>query len=113
MGSRLDTLNLGRVGDGNVHLLFNPQNAADRTDLSQKLNNLPDDLGLEFVFQWGGTRTAMLVLWPVYSSLSFVIGWLVYQSHIGGLIDNTSRQTSLQTAFTVASYIVTTSSFPI
>jgi hypothetical protein len=112
LGKRLDTLQLGRDADRNVQLLFHYQNAGQEKLLSNTLNQLPDDRGLEFVYEWDSTWSSKVVLLPVSFSLSFIAAWLIYQKIIGGLNDNGSVQTAIQTAFTVGGYIVTTSIAP-
>ena len=112
MGKRLETLQLGRDGDRNVQLLFHYQNAGQATLLSDTLNQLPNDRGLEFVYEWDSASALKVVLLPVSFSLSFIASWLIYQKMIGGLNNNGSVQTAIQTAFTVGGYIVTTSIAP-
>jgi hypothetical protein len=113
LGKRLKTLQLGRDVDRNVKLLFHYQNAGQATLLSNTLNHLPDDHGLEFIYEWDSASASQVVLLPVFLSLSFIAAWLIYQKAIGGLNENVSIQTAIQTAFTVGGYIVTTSIAPV
>lgn len=112
MSKRLETLQLGREADRNVNLLFHHQNAGQATLLSNTLNSLPDNRGLEFVYEWDSASSSRVALLPIFLSLSFISAWLIYQRIIGGLNDNSSVQTAIQTAFIVAGYIVTTSITP-
>jgi hypothetical protein len=109
LGKRLETLQLGRDADRNVNLLFHHQTAGQATLLSNTLNQLPDNRGLEFIYEWDGASSSQVVLLPVFLSLSFIAAWLIYQHMIGELNDNGGVQTAIQTAFTVGGYIVTTS----
>jgi len=107
LGDRDSYLNLGRLGNRATHLLYHSRGLDGSSDLMNKvLSDVYDqNRALEFVERWDGTRLTFLVSLPVVASLAFIGVWIVVKVHL----DGEDLQVTMQTAFTVASYIVTTS----
>jgi hypothetical protein len=112
LGERRGALQLGREGERRIKLLTDPEEGRGQRIIMEQLWALPNNEGLEFVYDWDGNTAALLVLSPVGLSLLFISGWLIYQSKVGGLNTNADIQIALQTAVVVAGYIVTASTEP-
>jgi len=109
LGERRGALQLGREGERRIKLLTDPEEGRGQRIIMEQLWALPNNEGLEFVYDWDGNTAALLVLSPVGLSLLFISGWLIYQRKVGGLDTNADIQIALQTAVVVAGYIVTAS----
>lgn len=104
LGDRIEALELGRNGSGHVANLEDTERISER-ERTQSLK-MPDDpgtKGLEFVRAWDSAAVSMMSLTPFVLSLIFCGGWMGVS--IGKL--QVDAQVATQTAFTVATFIVT------
>ena len=102
LGDRVETLELGRSGRRLVNLLEDPEQVAGQFEVTRKILKNIDTEGVEFVRGWDKAAISVVVLTPFFMSLVFVGVWVGVFVHQGK-----DPQAVVQTAFTVASYIVT------
>jgi len=77
----------------------------NRVDITTRIIQVANsEQGLEFVYAWDGVRSSIIVMGPFFLSTIFPTIWIPLMLKRGG-----DLQTTMQTAFTIASYIVTAS----
>lgn len=102
------TLGLGRRGKNRAALLdhadeIDPQ----QHEVTQAITEDPMAIGVEFVRQWDGYAISMVVMMPLLISLIFAVVWIA----VSAARYEVDAQVAVQTAFTVASFIVTAGRF--
>ncbi|KAH8752362.1 hypothetical protein F5882DRAFT_484903 [Hyaloscypha sp. PMI_1271] len=102
LGSKIESLVLGRSKNSHTAFFDDPERVKGQVTVTQKLMANAEDEGLEFVRSWNTVAIAAIILLPFVLSLVFGGIWI-------GLFvkKGTDVQVAVQTAFTVASYIVT------
>ena len=107
LGSRLGTLQLGRYKGRLVNIFENAQLGAHTVAVAETIRTISRNSALEFQRTYDVGAISVIVAVPPVASLVFGIAWVrVYVGHRG-----TDIQVAVQTAFTVASYIVTAGRF--
>jgi hypothetical protein len=104
LGKRCRALNLGRSGNSLTDLLQRHDELENQYVLIQQVLEAASNQGLEFVYDWGPKRSFILVATPLAFSTAFIIAWIAIQVKRGQ-----DLQVTIQTAFAVATYIVTMS----
>jgi len=105
---RLDTLQLGRYKGRIVNLFENPEFGRQTHRIADTIRGLPDNTALELIRRYNIGAIAMVMIVPPSSSLIFFITWIsVFAGREGS-----DKQVIVGTAFTAASYIVTTGCTP-
>lgn len=104
LGERIKSYDLGRDTSSNVVNFLNP----DRLDQKQfhQTEDMMSDVtneGLEFIRAWDRKKVSGIAMVPFALSLVFAIVWIAVS--IGRY--NVDAQVAVQTAFTVAGFIVT------
>ena len=103
LGSRIDTLPLGRYKGRLVNVFENPGLGAKTFTVAETIRTLSENSALEFLRIYNVGAISVVVAVPPVVSLIFGIVWIrVYANK-----NNTDLQIVIQTAFTVSSYIVT------
>ena len=105
LGSKIETLVLGRSKNTHIAFFEDPERVRGQVTVTQKLLAHADDEGLEFVRSWNTVAISAIILLPFVLSLVFGSVWVGIFVQKG-----TDVQVAVQTAFTVASYIVTAGS---
>lgn len=108
LGERVKSYDLGRNASSNVVNFLNP----DRLDSKQSFQTVDmlSDVqteGLEFVRAWDKNNASIIALIPFVLSLVFAVIWIAVS--IGHY--HVDAQVAVQTAFTVAAFIVTAGEF--
>jgi hypothetical protein len=106
LGVKIETINLGRSTGRLINLLETQQRLNGQYDLTQKLKESPETEGIEFVRFWDSGSISIVAVSLVFSSLVFVAVWVGVFVRRGA-----DLQATMQTAFTVASFIVTSSRY--
>ena len=101
--SRQETLQLGRYKGRLVNLFENPELGAHTDIVAETVRNMSKNSALEFQRTYDVNAISMIVALPPVASLIFAIAWVRIYAHRKG----EDLQTTLQTAFTISSYIVT------
>lgn len=104
LGAKIETIDLGRSRRGFVTFFEAPEQLAGQHNLTEKLKNAAENEGLEFVRVWDSFALSVVVVTPLLGSLVFVAIWVgvfVRRGH--------DLQLTMQTAFSVASFMVTAS----
>jgi hypothetical protein len=103
IGDKMETLEMGRKRNSRVAFFEEPWAVKGKTDITEELlKNDKNGQGLELIRTWDITAVSAIVLLPFGLSLAFAAVWTgVY------VAKGTDVQVAVQTAFTVASYIVT------
>lgn len=101
---KIETIDLGRSGGRLVSFLEAPEKLKGQYDLTQKLKARAEIEGVEFVRCWDNGSISIVAVSPLFASLVFVVVWVVVFVRRGG-----DLQVTMQTAFTVASFMVTAS----
>ena len=105
MGETHDILKLGRTTNRVVEMFHHPDTAEGQDLLKDVIKmSKQKDYGLEFVYSWSPKKCTILVLIPVAASIAAIIGWVVTYRDSAN-----DHQITIQTAFSIATYIVTTS----
>ena len=104
LGERIKSYDLGRNASSNVVNFLNPDRL-DRKQYFQTVDMLSDVKieGLEFVRAWDRRNVSIIALIPFVVSVVFAIIWIAV-SIAQYAVD---AQVAVQTAFTVAAFIVT------
>lgn len=101
---RIETFDLGRNASCNVVNFLDPTRIDSKQHFqSDKMLSNTDTEGLEFVRAWDRSKVSIICMIPFVISLLFAMIW-VPASIARFAVD---AQVAVQTAFTVASYIVT------
>ena len=110
LGQRIKTYDLGRSASSNVVNFLNPDRL-DQTQSEQTKDMMSDVAGegLEFIRVWDRKKVSGIAMVPFVLSLVFAIVWIAVSI---GLYD-VDAQVAVQTAFTVAGFIVTAGEFQI
>lgn len=104
LGQRIRTYDLGRDASSNVANFLNPDLIDDRQHfLTDSMLSNTEREGLEFVRVWDRSNVSTVGFAPFVLSLLFAIVWVPVCIARYGV----DAQVAVQTAFTVASYIVT------
>ncbi len=103
LGSRLETLQLGRYKGRLVNIFENPELGAHTVTVADKIRTLSENSALEFLRMYNVGAISVVVAVPPVASLIFGIVWIRVYANKNG----TDLQLVIQTAFTVSSYIVT------
>lgn len=105
-GETIESFDLGRYSSSKVINFLNPD-GLDHTQCHQTVKMLKDinvgSGGLDFVRAWDRNNAAVIALIPFVLSLLFAVVWVVV-SVAAYAVD---VQVAVQTAFTVAAFIVT------
>ena len=101
-GKFVDTYDLGRKGSTYVAFLFDPSQATGK-DITSRMMAVRDTHGLDFVRVWDRPKLCMIALVPFVFSVVFAVVWIGVS--IGKF--KVDAQVAVQTAFTVAGFIVT------
>jgi len=104
LGDRIKTYDLGRNASSNVVNFLNPDrlNAKQYYQTFGMLSEVKTE-GLEFVREWDRNKVSMIAMLPFVLSLVFAIIWIAVSiAHYA-----VDTQVAVQTAFTVAAFIVT------
>jgi hypothetical protein len=99
LGMKIETIDLGRL----VSLLETPEKLKGQYDLTERLKATTKNEGVEFVRFWDSGSISIVAVSPLFASLVFVVVWVVVFVRRGS-----DLQVTMQTAFTVASFMVTT-----
>ena len=102
LGSRLGTLQLGRYKGRLINTFENPELGAHTTTVAETVRKISKNCALEFQRTYDVSTISVVVAIPPVASLIFAIAWVRIYAHKGE-----DLQTTVQTAFTVSSYIVT------
>ncbi|KAK3674101.1 hypothetical protein LTR78_005948 [Recurvomyces mirabilis] len=104
MGTRVNTLNLGRGDSNNIADLERPDRLpANQRTLTTTILQNPDTIGIEFVRVRDTFAVTAISLSPFVASMLFVAIWMgLFIGKFGGDV-----QLVTQTAFSGAAYIVT------
>lgn len=110
LGQHIKTYDLGRSASSNVVNFLNPDRL-DQTQSEQTKNMVSDFAGegLEFIRAWDRKKVSGIAMVPFVLSLVFAIIWIAVS--IGRY--DVDAQVAVQTAFTVAGFIVTAGEFQI
>ena len=110
LGERVKTYDLGRSASSNVVNFLNPD-GLDQKQFHQTRDMMSDVAGegLEFIRVWDRKKVSGIAMVPFVLSLVFAIVWIAVSI---GLYD-VDAQVAVQTAFTVAGFIVTAGEFQI
>ena len=104
LGMRIETIDLGRSAGRIVSFLEAPQRLNGQHDLTQKLKASPENEGVEFVQFWDTGSISIVAVSLLFASLVFTAVWISVFVRRGA-----DLQATVQTAFTVASFMVTSS----
>ena len=102
LGSRLGTLQLGRYKGRLVNIFENPELGAHTVTVAETVRKISENSALEFQRTYDVGAASVVVAIPPVASLIFAIAWVRIYAQKGE-----NLQTTVQTAFAVASYIVT------
>ena len=102
LGSRLGTLQLGRYKGRLINTFENPELGAHTITIAETVRKISKNCALEFQRTYDVGAISVVVAIPPVASLIFAIAWVRIYAHKGE-----DLQTTIQTAFTVSSYIVT------
>ncbi|KAF7512971.1 hypothetical protein GJ744_011237 [Endocarpon pusillum] len=102
LGSKIESLVLGRSKSSHVAFFEDPEKVKGQVTVTQKLLANTENEGLEFVRSWNIVAVSAIVLLPFVLSLIFSGIWIGVS-----VKKDTDVQVAVQSAFTVASYIVT------
>ena len=103
LGSRLGTLQLGRYKGRLVSIFEKPELGAHTGTVAETVRKISKNEALEFQRTYDVSAISMIVAVPPVASLIFATAWVRIYAHRKG----EDLQTTLQTAFTISSYIVT------
>jgi hypothetical protein len=101
-GKFVDTYDLGRKGSTYVAFLFDPSQVIGE-DITSQMIAVKDTHGLDFVRVWDRPRLCIIALLPFIFSVVFAAIWIGVSIGKFGV----DAQVAVQTAFTVAGFIVT------
>jgi hypothetical protein len=104
LGDRIKTYDLGRDSSSKVVNFLNPDSLDPKQhhQTTDMLSNI-DSEGLEFIRAWDRNKVSVIALMPFLVSLLFAIIWIAVSiAHY-----KVDAQVAVQTAFTVAAFIVT------
>jgi hypothetical protein len=102
LGKKIETLDLG--GGRLVSFLSEAQRLYGQQDLTQKLKADPEREGVEFVRFWDTRSISIVAVSLLFASLVFAAVWVGVFVQRGA-----DLQATMQTAFTVASFMVSSS----
>ena len=104
VGERVRTLGLGKRGTDRTALLDRfDEIDSQQHEVTEAITKEPRAVGVEFVREWDGYAISMVVMMPLLISLIFAIIWI----SVSIARYSVDAQVAVQTAFTVASFIVT------
>ena len=103
LGSRLETLQLGRYKGRLVNIFENPELGAHTDAVAESVRAMSKDSALEFQRTYDVGSISVILAVPAVASLIFGVVWVRIYAHKA----NADFQVVVQTAFTVSSYIVT------
>lgn len=103
LGSRLGTLQLGRYKGRLVNIFENPELGAHTGTVAETVRNISKNCALEFQRTYDVGAISVVVAVPPVASLIFATAWVRIYAYKKG----EDLQSTLQTAFTISSYIVT------
>ena len=103
----METLQLGRYKGRLVSLFRNPELGKDSSTIANKIQSLPQETALEFKQTYNLDVISLVLAAPPIGSAIFAVAWISIFVHKQGV----DLQNLLASAFTVASYIVTTGMF--
>jgi hypothetical protein len=104
LGGRVKSYDLGRNASSNVVNILNPDRL-DPKQYFQTVDMLSDSKteGLEFVRAWDRNNVSIIAMIPFVLSVVFAIFWIA----VSIARYSVDAQVAVQTAFTVAAFIVT------
>lgn len=102
LSTTVASYDLGRRGSTGVAFLLDPTQVTG-AEITTKMMAVRADHGLEFVRAWDRHQLSVIALCPFIISVAFAITWIgVFIGKFG-----VDAQVAVQTAFTVAGFIVT------
>lgn len=104
LGRRIETLQLERHNGRLISLFRSPELGRYSSTIVDKIRGLPQETGLEFKQTYNLRVISMVMAAPTLGSVIFAVAWISTFVHKAGV----ELQSLVATAFTVASYIVTT-----
>ena len=106
LGKTIDTYDLGRRGSTGIAFLLDPSQVIG-AEITTKMVTARADHGLEFVRAWDRHKLSIIALLPFVFSVVFAVAWIGVSIGKFGV----DAQIAVQTAFTVAGFIVTAGKF--
>jgi len=103
LGIKIETIDFGYSATSQlVSFLEAPQRLNGQHDLTQKLKASPENEGVEFVRFWDTGSMSTVAVFLLFASLVFAAIWVGVFVQRGA-----DLQATMQTAFALASYMVT------